>query len=148
MSTLLPLLVSVAGWIGAAATLGAYLLVSQRRVEPDSIKFQGMNMLGAALLGVSATVSGAWPSATLNYIWILIGVQAVISARHVVRMGLARVLRRMRAKARRQRQRIQQVSLLPRRRAAGSPPVSVEEISAAVTGTSLPRVVDEVYAAG
>lgn len=136
----------MAGWIGAAATLGAYLLVSQGRVGPDSMKFQGMNMLGAALLGISATVSGAWPSAAANYVWILIGVQTVISARHAVRRGLARVLRRMQAKARRQRQRIQQVSLLPRRRAGGSVPVSVEEISATVTGTSLPRVVDEAYA--
>lgn len=134
MTTFVSLAIAVAGWVGAIATLGAYLLVSQRRIEPDSMTFQGLNLLGAALLGVSATVNGAWPSAVVNYIWILIGLQAVMSARHMLKAGLARRAQRLQAAARARAAHLQHVRLLPRR---GS--VTAEEISAAVVGEAVQR---------
>lgn len=81
---------ATAGWIGAASTVVAYALVTQRRLAPDSLRFQAMNLAGAGLLAISSARSGAWPSAATNIVWMLIGVQAVIAARHLVRAAVHR----------------------------------------------------------
>lgn len=80
---LLSTLVSLVGWAGAAVTIGAYALVTNGRVSPSSVAYQGLNIGGAAALALSATASGAWPSAVTNLIWIAIGIQAVLSLKHV-----------------------------------------------------------------
>ncbi|MGW7354172.1 CBU_0592 family membrane protein [Streptomyces sp. NPDC054784] len=84
MKEMLSLVAEAAGWIGALSTAAAYALVSRRRIEPDSAAFQSLNLLGAALLAVSAASTGSWPSVTANFVWILIGVQALVSARRVL----------------------------------------------------------------
>lgn len=127
-------MVVVFGWVGALTALAAYILVSQRRIEPDSLTYQGLNLLGAGLLGVSATVNGAWPSAVVNYIWVFIGLQAFISGRHLLKAGLARRAQRLQAAARAHATGLTHVRLLPRR---GS--VTAEEISAAVVGEVVQR---------
>lgn len=96
MNQMLALLASAAGWAGAVATVTAYALVTQRRMEPDSMRFQALNAAGAALMGVSAFSSQAWPSATVNLIWLMIGVQALVSARHLLRAALSRRVQRLR----------------------------------------------------
>lgn len=82
---------TAAGWVGALSTAAAYLLVSRRVIEPDAPMFQLINMLGGALLAVSAAASGAWPSVTSNFVWVLIGVQALVGARSGVRTVVGRV---------------------------------------------------------
>lgn len=82
---------TAAGWVGALSTAAAYLLVSRRVIEPDASMFQLINMLGGALLAVSAAASGAWPSVTSNFVWVLIGVQALVGARSGVRTVIGRV---------------------------------------------------------
>jgi len=77
----------VAGWAGALCTAAAYGLVSRRRVEPDSRLFQTMNILGGALLAVSAAASGAWPSVTSNFVWILIGFHALVGMHRLPRVA-------------------------------------------------------------
>lgn len=96
MNQMLALLASAAGWGGAVATVTGYALVTQRRMEPDSMRFQALNATGAALMGVSAFSSQAWPSATVNLIWLMIGVQALVSARHLLRAALSRRVQRLR----------------------------------------------------
>ncbi|HLS48427.1 MAG TPA: hypothetical protein VK024_00405 [Actinomycetaceae bacterium] len=95
MSLFESVLLSIIGWGGAAATVTAYALVTRRRLEPDSFSFHALNLVGATALCVSASVSAAWPSAVVNVIWILIGAQAVVAAKHQV------VRARVRARARR-----------------------------------------------
>ncbi|WP_443063031.1 CBU_0592 family membrane protein [Streptomyces sp. NBC_00483] len=68
---------TAAGWVGALSTAAAYLLVARRVIEPDAQVFRVINMLGGALLAVSAAASGAWPSVTSNFVRVLIGVQAL-----------------------------------------------------------------------
>lgn len=93
---LLSTLVSLAGWAGAAVTIGAYALVTNGRVSPSSVAYQGLNIGGAAALALSATASGAWPSAVTNLIWIAIGIQAVLSLKHVpVRLIAVRAVLRV-----------------------------------------------------
>ncbi|MEU1182660.1 hypothetical protein ABZ464_34505 [Streptomyces sp. NPDC005820] len=70
-----------AGWIGTLCCATAYFLVSRRRIEPDALMTQSLNVLGAAMLALSAAVSGAWPSVTSSLVWVLIGLQTLIGVR-------------------------------------------------------------------
>ena len=60
------------GWCGAVVVLLAYALVSTRRVEGDSVLYQMLNIVGAALLITNTVYLGAYPSAFVNVIWIAI----------------------------------------------------------------------------
>ena len=71
------LLIDTAGWAGAAAILLAYGLVSSGRVNGRSIRFQLLNLFGAVGLLANGIWHGAWPSAALNAVWLVIGVAAL-----------------------------------------------------------------------
>jgi hypothetical protein len=73
----LELLIEAAGWGGALLILGAYALLTAERVTSRSALYQGMNVAGAAGFIVNGWWHGAIPSATLNVIWMLIGVVAL-----------------------------------------------------------------------
>lgn len=80
--------VEVAGWAGAALILLAYLLLSAGRLTGQSLPYQGMNVAGAAGFVINGWWHGALPSATLNVLWLAIGLFASI-----------RILRRRRREA-------------------------------------------------
>ena len=71
-------LVEVAGWVGAALILLAYFLLSAGRVTGRSLLYQGLNVVGAAGFVINGWWHGAVPSATLNILWLLIGVIALL----------------------------------------------------------------------
>jgi hypothetical protein len=75
--TIVELLVEIAGWAGALLILGAYALLTAERVTARSALYQGMNVAGAAGFIVNGWWHGAIPSATLNVIWMAIGVAAL-----------------------------------------------------------------------
>ena len=77
MSAAAQILLTLAGWTGAISAVVAYGLVTMKRISPDSLLFQRLNIVGAGLLSVSASVHSAWPSAVVNVIWVEIGVYAV-----------------------------------------------------------------------
>ena len=66
-------IVNVAGWVGMALLLGAYALVTAGRLPGTGLTFQLMNLVGGALLMVNSAWYGAWPSAVLNLVWVVIG---------------------------------------------------------------------------
>lgn len=78
------------GWLGAFLTVGAYALVTRGRVAPDSLTFQGLNIVGGCGLALSAAVNGAWPSVVTNIVWVAIGVQAILSLRRFVSIAKLR----------------------------------------------------------
>jgi len=67
------LAVEVAGWIGAALILLAYLLLSMGKLTGQSPLYQWMNVIGAAGFTINGWWHGALPSAALNVIWMMIG---------------------------------------------------------------------------
>ncbi len=71
------LLVDLAGWVGAAALLLGYGLASTGRLTGRSTGFQALNLVGSAGLLVNGTWHGAWPSAALNAVWLVIGIAAL-----------------------------------------------------------------------
>lgn len=77
----LEIAVGAAGWLGAVVLLAAYGLASAGRLPADGIRFQLMNLAGAAALTVNTAYHGAWPSAALNVVWIIIGLAALRRAR-------------------------------------------------------------------
>jgi hypothetical protein len=74
------LVVDVAGWVGMALLIGAYALVTAGRLHGPSLTFQLMNLVGGALLMVNSGWYGAWPSAALNLVWVVIGTVGLVRA--------------------------------------------------------------------
>jgi hypothetical protein len=66
-------IVNVVGWIGMALLISAYALVTTGRILGPSLAFQLMNLVGGASLMVNSGYYGAWPSAALNLVWVVIG---------------------------------------------------------------------------
>lgn len=75
------LLINALGWVGAASLLLAYGLTSAGRLPSEGARFQLLNLLGAFALTVNSGYYGAWPSAALNIVWIVIGVVALVRGR-------------------------------------------------------------------
>ncbi len=71
------ILVEIAGWSGAILILAAYVLLTLAKVQPQSVAYQAMNVVGAAGFIVNGWANGALPSAALNIIWMGIGVYAL-----------------------------------------------------------------------
>jgi hypothetical protein len=71
-------LVEIAGWGGAILILLAYLLLSAARLSGQSLAYQSMNVIGAAGFVVNGWWHRALPSATLNILWLVIGLVASI----------------------------------------------------------------------
>ena len=71
------LTIELLGWCGALLVLLAYALVSTRRVEGDSLRYQSLNVAGASLLLANTAYEGAYPSSFVNAIWIGIAIFAL-----------------------------------------------------------------------
>ncbi len=74
-------IVNVVGWIGMALLISAYALVTTGRLLGPSLTFQLMNLFGGAFLMINSAYYGAWPSAGLNLVWVVIGVVGLARAR-------------------------------------------------------------------
>lgn len=70
-------LIEFTGWLGAALLLLAYGLVSAGKISSASPAFQWLNISGAAGIALNSGINGAYPSASLNIIWIAIGAFAL-----------------------------------------------------------------------
>ena len=68
------ILIDILGWIGTVLYLVAYALVSLKKVEGDSVLYQGINILAGILLVVNTFYWRAYPSVGLNLAWIGIAV--------------------------------------------------------------------------
>ena len=71
-------LVDIAGWIGVVAILIAYGLVSMKRMEGDSVRYQALNIIGAGLLIYNSYYFQAYPSVVVNLVWVIIGMYTMV----------------------------------------------------------------------
>lgn len=71
------LLIELGGWVGTAALLLAYGLVSTRRLAGDSVPYQILNLVGGVLVLANSFYHGAMPSVAVNVFWIAIAVFAL-----------------------------------------------------------------------
>jgi len=74
-------LIDILGWAGAISVLVAYALVSAKKMEGDSVVYQSLNLAGSACLIVNSSFYGAYPSVSVNAIWIGIAIFALTRSR-------------------------------------------------------------------
>jgi len=67
-------LIDTLGWTGTFLYLIAYALVSLKKVEGDSLLYQGINIVAGVLLIANTFYWHAYPSLGLNAAWIGIAV--------------------------------------------------------------------------
>jgi hypothetical protein len=71
------------GWVGAAALLVAYAMVSHKKWEGDSATYQLLNISGSLLLAANTIFYGSYPSTFVNLIWAGIAVVAITRGKRV-----------------------------------------------------------------
>lgn len=71
------------GWLGAAALLVAYAMVSSRKLEGNSTVYQLLNIVGSLLLAANTIFYRAYPSAFVNLIWMGIAVFSVTAGKRL-----------------------------------------------------------------
>jgi hypothetical protein len=76
--TRIELTINVFGWIGSLAVILAYTLISFNKLESKSISYQVLNLAGAVGLMLNTFYHGAYPSAFVNSIWLLIAAIALV----------------------------------------------------------------------
>jgi hypothetical protein len=77
------LLFDAIGWVGAAALLVAYAMVSLRKWEGHSSAFQLLNIGGSVLLAANTIFYGAYPSTFVNIIWTAIAIFTIATSKRV-----------------------------------------------------------------
>lgn len=87
MSGIFTVIISWLGWVGAALTMGAYFLVSSKRIAPDSLRYHALNISGALMLAAACTISGAWPSFVANTVFMFIGIHLVLTTKRAYISG-------------------------------------------------------------
>jgi len=80
--------IEVLGWIGAVVILAGYALFSLGRLR-DGLAYQGVNLVGSALIAVNVAAHGAVASAVVNTIWASIAI-AVITRTLLLRRAARR----------------------------------------------------------
>ncbi|MFK8068405.1 MAG: hypothetical protein AB8D52_09175 [Gammaproteobacteria bacterium] len=72
------LALDICGWTGMILVVTGYYLVSNGKIEGQTIIFQLINIVAATFIGINAYYYGALPSVGLNVVWVLIGIMAMI----------------------------------------------------------------------
>lgn len=71
------------GWLGAAALLFAYAMVSSKKLEGDSKAYQLLNVVGSLLLAANTVFYRAYPSSFVNLIWTGIAVFSIATRKRL-----------------------------------------------------------------
>jgi hypothetical protein len=69
------------GWLGAAALLVAYAMVSSRRWQGHSSPFQLLNIGGSLLLAANTIFYGSYPSTFVNLVWAAIAIFSIATTK-------------------------------------------------------------------
>lgn len=77
----LNLIIEIVGWSAAGVLLGAYAMLSRGLLSGQGSPFQTLNVVGSLLVGVNSFMHEAWPSASVNLVWLVIGVATLTASR-------------------------------------------------------------------
>jgi hypothetical protein len=78
------LVIDIIGWMGAVFVLYAYLMVSTKKLEGNSLHYQAANISGALCLIINTYYHHAYPSAVVNVIWIGIALYSLFSKNRTI----------------------------------------------------------------
>ena len=73
--------INLVGWLGMALLISAYALVTAGKLHGPGLTFQLMNLFGGGFLMINSAYYGAWPSAALNLVWVVVGLVGLSRAR-------------------------------------------------------------------
>jgi len=68
----------IIGWSGGLVMICAYAMVSFGKISPRGSAFQCLNLAGSLMLAANSAWHHAWPSASVNLIWIGVGIAALM----------------------------------------------------------------------
>jgi len=71
------------GWVGAAALLVAYAMISHKKLEGDSAAYQLLNISCSLLLAANTIFYGSYPSTFVNLIWAGIAVFSIMTRKRL-----------------------------------------------------------------
>lgn len=71
---------NIIGLIGVVLTLGAYMLLQMRRIDPKAIPFSFCNMLGSLLVTISLLYYWNLASLIIEGAWVIISFYGLIKA--------------------------------------------------------------------
>ncbi len=74
------IIIDIVGWLGAVSLLAGYVLITTRKISAASAAFALLNTFGSIALIINSSAHSAWPSATLNIIWLVIAATALGAA--------------------------------------------------------------------
>ncbi len=73
-----------AGWLGSILVVAAYALNMSGRMRADAPFYLWANIIGSIGLILNTAYVGAYPSAAVNTIWVVIGLWGVVRSRRKV----------------------------------------------------------------
>ena len=65
------------GTAGVSLLLLAFLLILSKKIQVESVSYTLLNMVGAALCGVSAYLISFYPVVVLEGVWVLVSLYAL-----------------------------------------------------------------------
>ena len=74
---MLKITIEVVGWVAATLMLSAYLLLTAGKISARSRLYHWLNALSGAGFIINSGWNGAYPSAFINLIWMMIGLYGV-----------------------------------------------------------------------
>ena len=78
-----PIWFDAIGWLGAAALLVAYAMISSKKLEADSTAYQLLNIIGSLSLVANTIFYRAYPSSFVNVIWAGIAIFFIVTRRRL-----------------------------------------------------------------
>ena len=72
------LFTEIFGWIGSAAVILAYGLISTNKLQSNSSLYQLLNLLGSICLIFNTGYYHAYPSTVVNIVWSFIALFALV----------------------------------------------------------------------
>ncbi len=70
---MLSLTIETIGWVAATLMLSAYLLLTAGKISGHSYFYHWLNVLSGAGFIINSGWNGAYPSACINVVWMMIG---------------------------------------------------------------------------
>ena len=70
--------IDIVGWIGSAAVVSAYALISLNKLNSRSRVYQVLNLVGSMGLVVNTAYYRAYPSTFVNIVWLVIATLALV----------------------------------------------------------------------
>ncbi|MEK7566732.1 MAG: hypothetical protein AAB527_01180 [Patescibacteria group bacterium] len=71
--------IEILGWLGTILIVGAYFLVSSKKLDSQGVFYQSTNLLGAIFVGINVFYKSAWPALGLQVVWGLISIWAILN---------------------------------------------------------------------